>query len=313
VPSAESLLIKPLVTLQSCLGRLSACLPHELFFAILFVTCISGLCSARRCSLPLLAFFFALLVVQLSLIAFCHTRPTQERWRLRLFYCALLIPVVYPLLPSVADALGCSLQDQALQRIDNVLVGFNLSVYLQQFNRPYLTELLSGAYMSYTTYFAVSAFLYLYDEIELAIRFYMGIFTVFALGFLGYVLVPAHGPYLALSNYFTVSLSGGFLTYLNQEIVRLGSIRIDVFPSLHCAVPVFILFFDFSHKRKRFWLCLLPCLLLLSSTLYLRYHYLTDLIAGFALAMLALGVSMWWPLKKEINAVSLLQSGESRL
>lgn len=303
--------MKPGPTLRLYLGALSACLPHEVLFILLFLICIFGLLTFHSCNLALISLFAILLATQLSLITLCHIKPTREHWRLRLAYCALIIGPVYSLLPAVSDALGCALQDQALQHIDNVLIGFNLSVYLQQFASPPITELLSAAYMSYTIYFVVSGFLYLFDEIRVAIRFYIGLFTVFALGFLGYVLLPAHGPYLALANDFTVVLSGGFLTHLNQEIVHWGSIRIDVFPSLHCAVPVFILSFDFFHKRRRFWFCLLPSLLLISSTLYLRYHYLTDLLAGFALGMLAFSLSMLWPLANRLRAAAIVHSGYS--
>ena len=62
----------------------------------------------------------------------------------------------------------------------------------------------------------------------------------------------------------------------------------DCFPSLHCAVSSYILFFDRRHRRWRFWLYLVPCVGLWVSTLYLRYHYFVDLVAGFALSAAAL-------------------------
>lgn len=74
-------------------------------------------------------------------------------------------------------------------------------------------------------------------------------------------------------------------------VVRLGGIRPDAFPSLHCAVPAFILAFDFIHKRRRFWICLGPCVLLWFSTVYLRYHYLVDVLCGFLLAAGALALA----------------------
>jgi membrane-associated phospholipid phosphatase len=78
-------------------------------------------------------------------------------------------------------------------------------------------------------------------------------------------------------------------------MVHFGSNGVDVFPSLHIAVPAFILAFDFLHHRKRFWLCLVPVLFLWLSTVYLRYHYFVDVLAGFLLAVLALGLACKWP------------------
>jgi membrane-associated phospholipid phosphatase len=57
------------------------------------------------------------------------------------------------------------------------------------------------------------------------------------------------------------------------------------------AVSGFLLGFDFRHKRRRFWLYLVPCAGLWFSTQYLRYHYLIDLLCGIVLALLALGIA----------------------
>jgi membrane-associated phospholipid phosphatase len=65
---------------------------------------------------------------------------------------------------------------------------------------------------------------------------------------------------------------------------------VDVFPSLHCAASAFVLAFDRRQSRGRFWVFLVPVVGLWFSTLYLRFHYLVDLVAGFALAALALRV-----------------------
>ena len=86
-------------------------------------------------------------------------------------------------------------------------------------------------------------------------------------------------------------LTGGWPTEANATLVAIGGNKVDVFPSLHCAASAFILAFDKRHSRARFWLFLVPVAGLWLSTLYLRYHYLVDLVAGFALAGVALKVT----------------------
>lgn len=280
---------------QYTLQRFGLVLPHEIFFGLLSLGVIASLLvSGVQDATALLLFFASCLAVEILLVAFCRLKPTSTRWRLRLLFYPLIINPVYPVLPEVVAALGRALQDEALQRIDRLLIGGDLSVRLQPLATPLLTEVLSGAYLFYMIYFGVSQLLYFLDELELAVRFYIGLFTVFFVGFIGYVLVPAHGPYIALSESFATPLVGGAITRFNQEVVRLGSIRVDVFPSLHCAVPAFILAFDYRHKRARFWLCLGPCLLLFASTIYLRYHYLIDVVAGFGLALVAFLLATRW-------------------
>jgi membrane-associated phospholipid phosphatase len=94
-----------------------------------------------------------------------------------------------------------------------------------------------------------------------------------------------------MADQFTVPLEGWIVTHWNAEIVRAGSNGVDVFPSLHCGVTSFILLFDWSHKPWRFWAYVVPCVGLWVSTVYLRYHYIVDLVAGFALSAFALYIA----------------------
>lgn len=269
-------------------------LPHEAFFGLLFVTVLVSLAAAGRPDPADLFFFASFLLLQLLFVAFSLQRSTPARGRLRLLLYPLLNNVVYMRIPDVVAALGLDLRDGTLLRVDEILVGGDLGARLQPYVAPLRTEVLAGAYLFYVLYLGVSQLLYLLDEIDLATRFYIGLFTVFAVGFAGYIFVPAHGPYLAFPHLYTVPLHGGPLFGLMTTIVRLAGVRTDAFPSLHVAVPAFILAFDFLHKRRRFWICLLPCMLLWFSTLYLRFHYVVDLLFGFLLAAAALLLAERW-------------------
>src|ERR1043166_832412 len=112
---------------------------------------------------------------------------------------------------------------------------------------------------------------------------------------MGYSFVPAAGPCHAMADQFTVPLHGWWITRLNDRLVSFGSNGVDVFPSLHCAVSAFFLFFHRQHRPWRFWLYLVPCVGLWVSTIYLRYHYAIDLVCGFALAGFALWLSKHFP------------------
>jgi membrane-associated phospholipid phosphatase len=118
--------------------------------------------------------------------------------------------------------------------------------------------------------------------------FFTGLFTIYGVGFTGYVLVPAGGPYLAFPDLFPMPLTGGFITDLNRDMVLAGSNHVDVFPSLHCAVSAYILGFAYRHHKGEFWCLLLPVIGLWVSTLYLRYHYFIDVVCGFILAAVGL-------------------------
>ena len=122
----------------------------------------------------------------------------------------------------------------------------------------------------------------------------VGMFTIYGIGFLGYSWVPAGGPHLALADEFALPLTGWAIARFNAYVVANGSNGVDVFPSLHCAISCFLLCFDRQHARWRYHLYLVPCGGLWLATIYLRYHYFTDVVAGFALAAFALWVANHW-------------------
>jgi membrane-associated phospholipid phosphatase len=104
-----------------------------------------------------------------------------------------------------------------------------------------------------------------------------------------------------MTNQFTQPLDGWWITKWNAAIVATGSNKVDVFPSLHCALSSFLLFFDRRHRPWRFKLYLVPAVGLWFSTIYLRYHYFIDVVCGFALAALALWLANHCPRKADAD------------
>jgi membrane-associated phospholipid phosphatase len=126
-------------------------------------------------------------------------------------------------------------------------------------------------------------------DLRTARAFYSGLFTLYGIGYLGYTVVPAIGPYVAMADRFTVPLVGFWITDVLTALYPLGTNSCDAFPSLHVAASAYILLFDRRHRPAWYRAYLAPCVLLWVSTVYLRYHYGVDVVAGFALA----GVGLW--------------------
>jgi membrane-associated phospholipid phosphatase len=231
--------------------------------------------------------YLALLLGGAALVAAGPALATGAGAKLRLaVYPAALVAAYMNMGPALARA-GAPLRDAELFRLDHLLTGTTPSLVLEPLVHPLLTDALSLCYGLFIPYFATSLTWYFFRELPEARRFYAGLIGLYSVGFLGYLLVPARGPYLAFADLFTVPLAGGWLTDANATLVAVGGNKVDVFPSLHCAASAFILAFDRRHSRGRFRLFLVPVVGLWLSTVYLRYHYLVDLLAGFALAALA--------------------------
>jgi membrane-associated phospholipid phosphatase len=266
-------------------------LPHEaLFGAFLLITWVRfGVALGFGSREALL--YLALMAADAGLIAFCKRRPTRTRWVLRLLFHPVALNVVFLHMRDAIPRLVPRLMDGPLQRADTWLVGGNLSLRLEAVARPALTEILSICYLLFFPYLLISLVLYFRRDLDTLRAFLVGLMTIYGLGFLGYTLVPAAGPWVAMAGAFRHPLAGGPFTRWNDHLVRAGSNGVDVFPSLHCAVSSYLLLFDRRHARWRHRLYLLPCLGLWISTLYLRYHYLVDVLFGFALSAFALWLS----------------------
>lgn len=181
----------------------------------------------------------------------------------------------------VVPTLGLSVRDEFLLGLDRTLWGETPAVLLAPFARPWLTELMSACYLSYHLYFHGALAYALWQPLEKGRRLFEWMFTALPLGIAGYLLVPAVGPLKALQGSFGTPLTGGPITTLNDWVVRHGSAVYDVFPSLHVLMTCVLLEHDRREHPRRFRWMLPVAVGLVVSTVYLRYHYAIDLVAGF--------------------------------
>lgn len=266
-------------------------LPHEVVFGgFLALTWLRLAMSVGVLAAATLAYAI-FLAGAIGVIGFCRAAPSKARWRLRLAYCPALMCIVFVHLKTVVPLIHPGSADGLLQEWDRALFGGNLSLRLEPFMSPTLTELASLCYCLFFVYLSASLIRYLRAPLPQAQAFYAGLFTLYGIGFLGYTLLPALGPYAAMADAFTKPVSGYVITDLLASVYPLGTNGADVFPSLHCAVSAYILGFDASQSPRRFRWWLLAVLGLWASTIYLRFHYAVDVAAGLALAISSLLVA----------------------
>jgi membrane-associated phospholipid phosphatase len=83
-----------------------------------------------------------------------------------------------------------------------------------------------------------------------------------------------------------------------RKAVAAGGAGKDIFPSLHTAGPSFVAIFAFLHRTHRpFCWTWLPLAIIaaniIGATLFLRWHYVVDVVAGLFLATSAALGSRW--------------------
>ena len=95
--------------------------------------------------------------------------------------------------------------------------------------------------------------------------------------------MPGVGPKRAYPELFTRTLQGRVYEPVTNVLEAVRAPR-DIFPSLHVGISAIVLWYA-RRRSRRLFAALLPLVLLnWISTVYLRYHYFIDVVAGWATA-----------------------------
>jgi membrane-associated phospholipid phosphatase len=184
-----------------------------------------------------------------------------------------------------------------LERIEAGLFRGQPSMYLAQlFPSLALSETLHAAYVSY--YFLVAALplvLVIRRKERFAAQVVFTLCLCFSLCCLCYIWLPVASPFFIYPP-FGPPLSDGFFYQLAHGISNRGGVRGGAFPSSHAALTMVNLLLAWRLERRLFWVTLVPSGLLLGATVYCRYHYALDTIAGAALAVaVIMAARLSWP------------------
>jgi membrane-associated phospholipid phosphatase len=190
--------------------------------------------------------------------------------------------------------------DDLLTRIDLAIFGVHPTVWLERFFTAWAADLFAMAYVSY--YFiplVLIIILYLKGSEE---EFSITLSTLllgYYLCFAAYVALPAVGPRFTLASLQHIPVQGGAIsTWIINTLNALEGNQRDCFPSGHTQTVLIALWFAFKYKRPLLWVYLPFTTALILSTVYLRYHYVIDVIAGIAYAgitvLLGAMLRTWW-------------------
>jgi len=204
------------------------------------------------------------------------------------FFFAVFLPIVN------ANDLDLRLYD-----IDLRFFGREAAVDLNRFVGPHTSEWFACFYFCYFLILALhSVPIVLFSRRERVLgEFTLGMLLLFCIGHTVYMLVPGFGPYRGIPQLLPSPLPHGFWVDSVMATVAGGGAQKDIFPSLHTAAPTFIAMFSFRHRKslpfKYTWA---PVAFfaanIMVATMYLRWHWLVDVVAGLALSALGYWLSI---------------------
>jgi membrane-associated phospholipid phosphatase len=222
-------------------------------------------------------------------------RPTGWVLFVRWWYPAMLIPPIFSELQHLVHPINPGDIDVQLIAIDYALFGVHPTVWLERFTVPWFTEYMQLAYVTfYFLPFILCLPLYRQGRLLAFRESLCALLLGYYVSYLLYFLTPARGPRFYLEAYQSLPLTGLWLTAPIQATLDvLEGIQRDAFPSGHTAIAIIVLAMAARYQRQRFYPLLGTTMSLVVSTVYLRYHYVIDVVAGVLLAVLCLGVTFW--------------------
>jgi membrane-associated phospholipid phosphatase len=230
--------------------------------------------------------FAAVHVAAVALLIFEVKRPNPTSWLFRNWYPLPYVGACYKEMARLVPTVRTWNGDQALADLDYRFWHANPCVWLERIQTPALTEFLQIAYTLFLPAVLLLAYAIWRRRNYENFQYYAFLIALgFLTSYIGYLLVPARGPRFLLAPLQHAPLRGLWLFAAMQGgLNRLESIAFDCFPSGHTELTILACWGSqlVSKRFFRVYLAYTPALIF--ATVYLRYHYSVDLLAGAALA-----------------------------
>ncbi len=219
-----------------------------------------------------------------------RARGRFARFLLRTLAVQLMIFFVYRACIHLVHILVSRWYDPEIIGIEAAVFGGQPTIWLQRFTTPWLTEWLLFCYVFYIAVYPIlSAILFFRHGEDANEEYLFYVSLVVALCTAGALVIPVAGPARGIGGLsYSVPLKGGFFTAIS-ELIRTRVHRPGgAFPSIHCGAATIMWWSAWRFSRPSFYVLAPIVLSLYVSTVYGRFHYVTDVFAGIAAAFLAM-------------------------
>jgi membrane-associated phospholipid phosphatase len=228
-------------------------------------------------------------IVVIVLAARCVSQSpsTGPIWIFRHWYPLLYVACCYREMAMIIAGIRHNHTDQALAAIDYAIWGVYPTVWLERLYTPAFTEFLQIIYTLFLPVALLVPFVIWRQKRYIEFRYMAFLLALgFLVSYLGYLAVPAHGPRFLLADMQHLPLKGLWLfNSMQSTLNRLEQDHYDCFPSGHTELTILACWLSRSISKRLFWVYFLYTLCIVFATVYLRYHYTVDLLAGVMVAL----------------------------
>lgn len=230
---------------------------------------------------PYLLFNLFVIAIVLFMVGWVSGKSSPIAKFFRHWYPIILFTFIYEEAGGLIHLLFPGWFDSWINALELRMLGIYPTVWLERFLCPALNEFMMFCYFSY--YFLLPALgfgLYLNRKIEQFDRMAFTVAVTFYVSYLGFIFFPVEGPRFNIPQFHTLKLEGPFFTKITQTIINTAGMHGGCMPSSHVAVALVVLVFSFRYHRTLFFILCPIILTLFVATVYGRFHYATDVVAG---------------------------------
>jgi membrane-associated phospholipid phosphatase len=215
-------------------------------------------------------------------------RPNPFTWVFRHWYPLPYVAACYKEMSLLIPPIRGGGVDRQLAAIDYRIWGAHPTVWLERIQGPLLTEILQVLYSLFVPVVMLVAFWIWKRRWYPEFRQYAFLIALgFLVSYVGYLLVPARGPRFLLAGLQHTELRGLWLyQFLRVGLDRLESAHYDCFPSGHTELTALAWWGSRQISRRLGYTYFAYTGSIIFATVYLRYHYTIDVLAGALVAVI---------------------------
>ncbi|MDR0421290.1 MAG: phosphatase PAP2 family protein [Prevotellaceae bacterium] len=218
-------------------------------------------------------------------------RATNMIWIVRNIIPVIFIAYWYPETYFMNENIFGNL-DPYFVFADEYLFGCQPSLeFCKYFPQTWISELMNFGYISYYFIIALVVFVALAKGKKCMEYTIFIILCSFFIYYITFIILPVVGPQFHFTEPDNLLINQGFFRNTLVELQTLGEKPTGAFPSSHVGICLICMYFVYKYSRIIFYLLIPVALILICSTVYLKAHYLIDVIGGFVSAPLYLFVS----------------------
>jgi membrane-associated phospholipid phosphatase len=250
-------------------------------------------------------FNFSIVVIILSGVKFLSFTNGIVKF-IRHWYPVFLFTFLYEETRYLIHLVFPGFFDFRIYNLELIFLGNYPTVFLERYSIPILNEYFLLAYFSYYFLLPVSGIaLYFGKKIKEFDRMVFTSAIAFYISYLGFIFFPVEGPRYALSAVHQIPIRGFIFVPLAQWIVKVGGLHGGCMPSSHVAIACVVFVFSYRYIRKLFYFFGPLIISLFIGTVWGRFHYVLDVLAGIIVGLLSLylveKIERFREKKKEFN------------